>query len=206
MSRPHRISRVAVARAAARIVRRDGLDAVTVRAVADALAVTPMALYRHVGSAAGLRTATLELILLEVKAPPPEGRVTERLRVFAHEARTVFGRYPGVAEAVLTDWPRLLQGARIMESLLATAAGATRSTARRVDIANAVFVYVLMRAVAERSVLAGGRRRSIPTAQAHPDRFPELAAAQGYFAEIDTDRHFAIGIDALLRGVVRGDR
>ena len=206
MPRARKISPVSVVRAAARLVRRDGLDAVSVRAVAASLDVTPMALYRHVGSAAGLRTATLEFILLEVKAPPPEGRVTDRLRVFAHEARAVFGRYPGVAEAVLTEWPRLLQGARIMESLLATTADATRSRARRVDIANAVFVYVLMRAVAERSVLAGGRRRGIPTAQAHPDRFPELAAAQGYFAEIDTDRHFAIGIDALLRGMVRGDR
>ena len=206
MARARKISPVAVARAAARLVRRDGLDAVSVRAVAASLDVTPMALYRHVGSAAGLRTATLEFILLEVKAPPPEGRVTDRLRAFAHEARAVFGRYPGVAEAVLTEWPRLLQGARIMESLLATTADATRSRARRVDIANAVFVYVLMRAIAERSVLAGGRRRGIPTAQAHPDRFPELVAAQGYFAEIDTDRHFAIGIDALLSGLVRGGR
>ncbi|MGZ6999302.1 MAG: TetR/AcrR family transcriptional regulator, partial [Acidimicrobiia bacterium] len=75
MSRARTISPVAIARAGAWVARRAGFDAVTVRAVATRLGVTPMALYRHVGSAAGLRSATLEFVLLEVPPPPVDGSV-----------------------------------------------------------------------------------------------------------------------------------
>ncbi|MGZ6909259.1 MAG: TetR/AcrR family transcriptional regulator [Acidimicrobiia bacterium] len=204
MSRARTISPVAIARAGAWVARRAGFDAVTVRAVATRLGVTPMALYRHVGSAAGLRSATLEFVLLEVPPPPVDGSVASRLRDFALGARPVLTRYPGVADAVLVEWVHLVQGARIMEALLATAAAHTRRGDEQVDIANAVFVYILMRAIAERAVLARGNRRSLPVVRAHPERFPRLLAAQQAFGHIDVDRHFAVGLDALLDGLLGG--
>src|SRR4029077_20710192 len=102
--RARKTTRPGIVRAATRIARRDGLDAVTVRAVAGVLDVTPMALYHHVASAAALRRATLEAILLQVRTPP-EGRTpAEQLRAFATDARAVLRRHPGAADAVLTSW------------------------------------------------------------------------------------------------------
>jgi len=206
MTGARRISRTAVARAGALIVRREGLGSLTVRAVAETLRVTPMALYRHVDSAAGLRAATLDHILLELASPPGHGTVVERLDVFAHAARTLLRRYPGVARAVLTEWVALNQGARIMEALLIVAAEAMPDPQRQVDLANAVFVYVAMRVIAEEAVLAGGRRRSLPAVAEHPERFPNLLAARTRFARVDTNRHFAIGLDALLAGLLEHSR
>src|SRR5690349_1820930 len=142
MVRARKITRGGVVRAATRIARREGLDAVTVRAVAAALHVTPMALYHHIGSAAGLRLATLDAILLQVRTPPDGTTPKDQLRSFATETRAVLARYPGAADAVLTSWPQLGQACRLMESLLTAAAGATGRKERRVDIANGVFTFV----------------------------------------------------------------
>jgi len=62
----------------------------------------------------------------------------------AIEARTVLTRYPGVAAATMTEWIDLVQGARIMESLLATAADHTADPEEQVDIAVAVFSFVMI--------------------------------------------------------------
>jgi AcrR family transcriptional regulator len=203
VARARKTTRSGVVRAATRIARRDGLDAVTIRAVAASLRVTPMALYHHVGSAEGLRLATVDAILLQVRAPTDGGTPKEQLHSFATQTRDVLARYPGAADTVLTSWPQLGQACRLMEWLLVTAAGATPKKERRVDIANGVFTYILMRVMVERAALAGGRDRSLPAVEAHPERFPRLVEVQRRFAHIDTQRHFRVGLDALLDGLLR---
>ena len=198
---PRKVSRATIVRAARTIARRRGIGAITTRSVAAALGVTPMALYRHVGSSAGLRVATLDSLLADVVPPPTGGTVTARLRAWAHGARAVLIRYPGLADAVLTEWVALPEGCRIVEGLLAVASDRTDDDDVVVAIANAVFVYVLTRVMAERAVLAGGRRRTLPAVTAEPDRFPHLFRVQGRFASIDTDRHFGLGLEALLAGL-----
>jgi len=206
MPRARKTSKLAVTRAGKKIARRGGIDAVTVRGVAAALDVTPMALYHHVGSASGLRLATLESILADVRPPFGDGPAAEQLRTFALQARSVLRRYPGAADAVLTSWPDLVQGCRLMEWLLATAATVTKRADRRVDIANGVFVYVLMRVVVERAALAGGRERKLSMVDAHPERFPHLVELQRRFARLDTERHFSVGLNALLDGLMSESR
>jgi AcrR family transcriptional regulator len=204
VARVHKTTRAGVVRAATKIARRDGMDGVTVRAVAGVLDVTPMALYHHVDSAAALRIATLEAILLQIPTAVDDAPPVDRLRTFAVEARTVLRRYPGAADAVLRSWPELVQGCRIMEWLLVTATAVTKRKDRRVDIANGVFVHVLMRVMVERAALAGGRDRTLAAADAHPERFPNLTEVRSRFERLDTDRHFAVGLDALLEGLLRG--
>ncbi len=59
--------------AAARdLLREEGLDAVTMRAVAERLGVTPNALYSHVANKAALIDDVLDDVLAEVQAPDPE--------------------------------------------------------------------------------------------------------------------------------------
>jgi len=199
------LSRVRIAGQAAALARRRGVEAITVRSVASALRVTPMALYRHIGSAAGLRQAALEVMLLDVPVPPARGAARARLRRWAHAARAALARYPGLADALLTDWPSLVQGCRIVESLLAVAAVETDDVDRQVAIANALFVYVVTRVHAERAVTRGlhdGRTRALPAVRRAPERFPRLAEAAPCFAVVDTDAHFERGLRALLDGLL----
>jgi AcrR family transcriptional regulator len=192
------MTRTSIAKAAAAVVRKRGLDALSVRSVAERLGVTPMALYRHVGSADGLRTATLEYIVLGVNGPPVEGTASDRVRRFAVEAGALLERYPGVAMALLTEWTRLVQGARLLESLLVVTAEVSDDTDQQIELAYAVFGHVLVRVEIERATRATGRGQSIPIVAAHPERFPRLRTAQGRFEHVDLDRHLARALDALL--------
>ena len=193
---------VQIARAGARVVRRDGVDGVTMRSVAALVGVTPMALYRCFESSEALRRASVSTALERVPDPPTGGSPRERLAEWATTARRRLRPTDGLAAACLSDWPELREGCRIIEGLLGVAADHTADRREQVAIANAVFVYVTTRVMAERAVLARGKERTLPAAAENPKRFPRLIQAQSQFTTIDVDRHFAIGLDALLDGLL----
>lgn len=168
------------------------------RRVADGLGVTPMALYRCFDSSEDLRLASVSCALERIPDPPLEGSVRDRLRAWAQVARPRLRVTRGLADACLTDWPKMTEGCRIMEGLLRAVSDHTTDPGRQVEIANAVFVYVLTRAIAERAVLARGRKRSIPAIDRHPERFPHLASNQAAFSRIDADEEFAAELRAFL--------
>lgn len=197
-----KLNHVEVSKAAARVVRRDGVDGVTMRSVAAVVGVTPMALYRCFESGDALRRAAVSAALERIPNPPTEGSPAARFSAWAHAARPRLRITPGLAAVCLTDWPELHEGCRIMEGLLAVAAAHTDNPHEQVAIANAVFVYVLTRVIAERAVLARGKERKLPAVEAEPRRFPRLVKVQSQFRTIDADRHFGVGLDALLDGLL----
>ena len=161
-----------------------------------------MARYRYVRSVDELRRETLDVVLLQIPGPPPDGSVPDRLRSWAQDARRILGIYPGVAPVILTEWVASRQGCRIVESLLEAVADHTEEPLEQVAIANACFVYVLGRVMVERKVLSSGRRRSMPALASTPERFPRLAHVQSEFTTVNADRHFSIGLDALIHGLL----
>ena len=199
------MNKAKIVRAARTVARKQGIHAVTIRGVAVVLDVTPMALYRYIDSSTNLRHATIDFLLLPIPGPPAAGSVSDRLHEWAHEARRVLRMYPGLAEVCLAEWVTLRQGCRIMEGLLATAEDHTKQGGEQVAIANACFVYVLSRVAVERSVSARGRSRSLPAVEAEPDRFPRLVQHRFEFSNVNADRHFAIGLDALLTGLLTSE-
>ena len=73
MGRTPQISREEVLAAALRLADDDGLEAVTMHAVARRLRVTPMALYRHVDDKNALLDGLVELLLTEYPMPSASG-------------------------------------------------------------------------------------------------------------------------------------
>ncbi|NUW39567.1 TetR/AcrR family transcriptional regulator [Nonomuraea rhodomycinica] len=71
-----------------------GLPAVSMRAVADRLGVTPMALYRYVGDKQGLLDGLVERLLQEMPDDDPALPWQDRLRAFGAGAREVARRHP----------------------------------------------------------------------------------------------------------------
>ncbi|MEE4543819.1 TetR/AcrR family transcriptional regulator [Streptomyces sp. V4-01] len=92
--------------AALAIADERGLGAVSMRAVAQAVGVTPMALYPHVKDKAGLLDAMLGRLLAGVYAAAPamagDTGWRERLRVFAFTARSLSVGHPWVASLVFS--------------------------------------------------------------------------------------------------------
>ncbi len=63
MAARRKLTRSEILEATLDIADKSGLDGVTMRAVADRLGVTPMALYRHVGDKQGLLDGLVERLL-----------------------------------------------------------------------------------------------------------------------------------------------
>ena len=76
MGRAPQISREAVLAAALRLADEQGLDAVTMHAVARRLQVTPMALYRHVDDKNALLDGLVEMLLTEYRCRGPRASGT----------------------------------------------------------------------------------------------------------------------------------
>jgi AcrR family transcriptional regulator len=101
VGRAPQISREAVLAAALRLADEEGLEAVTMHAVARRLHVTPMALYRYVDDKNALLDGLVELLLATCSLPVA-GRWDERLVALAAGIRDTARRHPAVFPLLLT--------------------------------------------------------------------------------------------------------
>ncbi|XRQ14049.1 TetR/AcrR family transcriptional regulator [Actinomadura welshii] len=88
-----------------------GLDAVSMRAVADRLGVTPMALYRYVGDKQGLLDGLVERLMREMPDDDPGLPWQERMRAFGSGVRDVARRHPDLFLLLFTR-PTVTDAAR----------------------------------------------------------------------------------------------
>jgi AcrR family transcriptional regulator len=102
VGRAPQISREEVLAAALRLADDDGLEAVTMHAVARRLRVTPMALYRHVDDKNDLLDGLVELLLTEYPPPPASGPWDQRLTALAAGIRDTARRHPAAFPLLLT--------------------------------------------------------------------------------------------------------
>jgi len=84
-----RLDREAVLAAGIETADEDGLEAVTLRRIAERLSVTPMALYRHVASKDDLLDGMADLLYAELELPAPGGDWWEGLAAIARSTRRV---------------------------------------------------------------------------------------------------------------------
>jgi AcrR family transcriptional regulator len=105
--------------AALALADEQGLEAVSMRAVAARLGVTPMALYRHVGTKAGLLDALVARLLAEIPLPDPGAAWDERLRAMARGLRDAAQLRPSLPALLLARPVVDPAGLRIVEAMYA---------------------------------------------------------------------------------------
>ena len=118
------LSRERILDAAVAVVADEGLDALSMRRLAQALDVWPMALYRYFEDKDALLDAIVERATAEVARPAAGGSPRQRMRELLHGAREALGGdAPGLGEWL----PRALftaGGLRLTEEGLAILADA----------------------------------------------------------------------------------
>ncbi len=135
MSRRPQIDRAAILDAAMRLADEHGLDAVTMHAVAQRLAVTPMALYRHMDSKQALLDGLVERLLTSFPLPPADTPWADRLTATADAIRSTARRHPAVFPLLLTR-PAMTPAARAVRAFVQAAlreAGLTEAAAARAE-------------------------------------------------------------------------
>ena len=93
------LSRDRILDAAAELVAKDGLDALSMRRLAQRLDVWPMALYRYFDDKDALTDAIVERATADVVVAESGATPRERMRALLHGARQALGRdAPGLGE------------------------------------------------------------------------------------------------------------
>jgi AcrR family transcriptional regulator len=135
VGRTAQISRGAVLAAALALADSEGLEAVTMHAVARRLQVTPMALYRHVDDKNALLDGLVEQLLTEYPLPAAGQSWEQRLTALATGIRDTARRHPAVFPLLLTR-PAVTPAARVVRDAVHAAlydAGLPESEAARAE-------------------------------------------------------------------------
>lgn len=158
MGRPAQITRDEVLQASLAIADAEGLDAVTMQAVARRLGVTPMALYRHVASKADLLDALVEGLLTEFSLPAGDLPPAERLRAMGRSIREVARRHPSLFPLLLQRPAVTPESRRVRDSVCAALEEAGLGAAQARQAERLLSTVVLGFATSE----AAGRFRNHP--------------------------------------------
>ena len=96
------LDRPRIAAAALRVADERGASGFTMRAVAEALGVTPMALYHHVADKAGLVALAVDAAICESPLPPPTGFWQDDLWEVARWVRDNSRAHPAIGRLRMT--------------------------------------------------------------------------------------------------------
>jgi len=207
-SRP-RLDRTAVVSAAIALADAHGLEAVSMRRLAESLGVSPMALYNHVPNREALLDAMVDRLVEGIAAPPTSAAWKAALRARILSARAIMQQHPwaqGAIETRTTAGPAVLAH---LDGLMAIMFDGGLS---------ADLVHHAMHALSTR--MWGFTRDVLPTPStpedpdaraaalsAYASRYPAIvrmaSSASHAGANCDSDAEFAFALDILLDAVER---
>lgn len=199
--------------AAIGIADADGLDAVSMRRVADALGAGTMSLYRYVPGRAELCELMLDTVMGEngLPAPHPDGW-RAGLTAFARQSLAGYRRHPWLLDASITRGLMGPNQTAVIDALLRTIADIGLTNGQRMAVVGLVVSYVQGRArqladdvrAEQRSGLSGERfwHDFAPLLDEHLDaaRFPELTRVWRD-DELDWEDEFEFGLERVLDGI-----
>ncbi|HEY5231704.1 MAG TPA: TetR/AcrR family transcriptional regulator C-terminal domain-containing protein [Galbitalea sp.] len=211
-----RLSRETIAAGALTLADREGLEAVTIRRLAQEHSVTPMALYWHFKDKDAVLDGIAERIFASVTLPEPDGAPWDvQLRAVLLAVLAAVRPHPLVAE-LLT--PRVMKsdaGLVLAERVIGMLRDAGFSAASASQTASFLLSSIVTLVTSEpgkSSPLTGDAQEDLyRTKRAQldslsPKRFPHLLeSAQFFLVCDDVESYFTSGMDFLVEGT-RGVR
>lgn len=196
-----------IVEAALTLVDREGLDALTVRRLAEHLGTGSASLYRHVASRDELLVLLVDHVLGEVVLPPPDRDGRAKVEFLSGELRRVLMEHPNLLPA-LTAAPLLGPNAmRGADNGLANLLDAGFPPRAAVQAYLALIDYVLGTVYFDTSRAgrsgpddrdAGDHFGTLPA-----DRFPTLRANEEALTLTSADEVFEFGLVTFLDGLER---
>ena len=211
-----RLTRDAIIDCATTLADAEGLEAVTIRRLAQENGVTPMAMYWHFNDKESLLDGLAEHLVAAVKLPEPAvGEWDEQLREILVAFLAAIRPHPALAglalRRILVAEPGLRLAERVLELLRQAGFGPAQAAKVGTFLLCAVITLVvgdpLPAMVSGEPDFAAAMRRKQAMLQAlDPERYPNvIAAAPAIVSCRDDDDYFDLNIDLLVQGV-RGSR
>jgi AcrR family transcriptional regulator len=193
-----------VASAALELLDRDGLEALSMRRLADRLGVGTMTLYGYFGSKDELLDAVVDAAVAEREPFSFEGTWQEQIRRLMQGSRRNLGRHPGLVK-VRADRPVLQP-----EALRFAETGMTilrRGGFGRVDAARAfrllfTFVFGYVSFSPDETADVARRESRAAVAALPPDEYPTLSETSEELAGAMAGQEtFDFGLDRIIDGL-----
>ncbi len=197
------LTRRRIVAAAVQLLDQEGDAGFSMRRLAQALGVDPMAVYHHVPGKAAVIHAAIDAVVAECAVPDPVGPWQDRLRRVCTAYRGLAARHPGVFPLLCIHDEFVPNDYRVLESLYAALLEADLSDQMAVRAAWTLLGYVGGFALEE---LTGSMRplrederaalRALPR-----DAYPATHRVLGAMAEADPDAEFAFGLETFIAGI-----
>jgi AcrR family transcriptional regulator len=208
------LSREAIVDAGLAIVREEGIDALTMRRLAQALDTGPASLYVYVANRDELWELLFDAAIAEVETEPTEpARWREQLHDLASRMVHVMAEvYPGIAKLAMAHIPSGDNAMRITESVLSLlkAGGVEdQAAAYAADLLSTYVNAIAYEHSTYRSVHEDPEHEVHEVARVaerfaslSPERYPILAALGPRLTYGDGNERFALGLDVLINGLL----
>ncbi|MEV5752537.1 TetR/AcrR family transcriptional regulator [Actinoallomurus sp. NPDC052308] len=206
MPRPRSLTEPQIAAAALAVIDREGLAALTMRAVAKELGMGTMSLYRYVDDREQLEGLVVERVLGAVDTTPPTGTSwRDRLATMVERVRRAVAAHPEVVPLTLTHRQSSPSNLRWAETVLGILTEAGIDGERRVVALRGLIAYLIGAIQLEHlGPLSGAGTRRIAALPA--EEFPLMAETGRLAAQVSADQEFRAGLAVLLDGLERATR
>lgn len=210
------LTREAIVETAIRVLDAEGLEAVTMRRVAQELGTGPASLYAHVSGKEELRELMLDRVAAEIRLPEPDpARWQEQLKELAREVRRVYISHRDIAMVsmgLIPTGPHLLDVAEAQLALMRAGGVPKRIAGMAVDTLG---MFLDADAIEGTVYYAKAPAGEDPHAffeeyfgqfkeyfSALPkDRYPVLTEMVEELTDADDDGRFEFGLDLIVRGI-----
>lgn len=207
------LSRESVVDAAVGVLGKEGMDAVTMRRVAQELETGAASLYVHVANKDELRELLADRIAGLIPLPEPDPkRWREQLTQLIRDAVTVHVAHPGLAQVAMSGLPTGPNNLRLMEVMLTLLRMGGMPDQVVAWAADLLGMFVPATALEEELFAGAGRTedsmrefadqygaylRSLP-----PDRYPTLVALAGNLTAGGDRERFDFKVDVIINGLL----
>jgi len=212
MAAQRRLNRDELIATALAVSDAEGLDAVTIRRVAQQHDVTPMALYRHFEDKDGLLAALAEKLVADAMVPEPDDRPWHAQ---THDVLagilTALRPHPNATVLLLTRMLDSEAGLALTERVLALLADAGMSVEEGADTACQVLNSLVTLVVSEPGRSDGAdseahdaevRATRARLLSLSPRRYPHVVAAADAFADCaSAEMYYRRGVDLIVAGL-----
>lgn len=203
--RPPRLDQARTVEAALVLLDESGLDALTMRRLADAVGVQAGALYRHFATKQDLLTAMAERMLAGCSTPPPDPDWSGRLTALARRMRTALLAHRDGARVYAGTHSTGANTLGFAETLVGVLRGAGFGPEEAARTAMTVVHFTVGHTLEEQAALQPGDQ-----GPADPEQLREAVAAAGYphltaalpvLTGTDFTAQFEFGLGLLLQGL-----
>jgi len=197
------------------LLDRDGLDALSMRRIADELGTGAASLYWHVGSKDALLDLVLDEVIGELPVPDPEPeRWADQLKEIGHGMRAVILRHRDIVRLSvgrIPMGPNALEWSERVLAIVRSGGVPDEMAVRAVWLLTSVVNGFTMdenadytpttgdaEVTEEAAELASAYIASLPA-----DRFPNVVAVAGQYRAIDRDESFELLLDLYVDGLAK---